>query len=105
MDYVTLLALFDLIYQPGDCIVSGGCKTGGDKFADDIAKRRGLTIITHYPLWDGPSGKDPGAGHTRNTKIAEDCDILLALVAEDRTGGAEDTIAKTLAMGKWVITL
>lgn len=81
-------------------LVSGGCPTGGDHFAEMIAKQYGLTITIHYPNWE-LFGK--AAGPIRNTKIARDCDVLLALVAPDRTGGTEDTIKKTEKMGKKVI--
>lgn len=80
-------------------IVSGGCPLGGDSFAEEIAKNNGLTITIHYPNWK--AGKF--AGFSRNTKIAEDCDILLALPASDRKGGTEDTIKKALKLGKAVI--
>ena len=80
-------------------LVSGGCPRGGDRFAEILAKDFGLTITIHYPDWD-TYGK--GAGFVRNTKIAEDCNILIAVVAEDRTGGTEDTIKKATKLGKKV---
>jgi len=39
----------------------------------------------------------------RNTLIAKDCTVLIACVAEDRTGGTEDTIKKADDLGKGVI--
>ena len=81
-------------------LVSGGCPKGADNFAESIAKTRGLTIIIHYPNW---AGLGKAAGFARNTKIAEDCDVLIALVAEDRTGGTEDTIRKATKLGKEII--
>lgn len=81
-------------------IVSGGCPVGADRFAEEIAKARGLTITIHYPDWNG-LGKV--AGFARNIKIAEDCDVLIAVVAPDRTGGTEDTVKKALKLGKEVI--
>ena len=100
-DQLLLMGEFTKIFNPGDRLVSGGCPTGGDAYAEWIAKKKGLTITIHYPNWD--AGKH--AGFERNSKIAEDCDILLALVASDRTGGTEDTIEKTKALGKKVIIL
>lgn len=82
-------------------LVSGGCPTGGDKFAEEIARRYGLTITIHHADWDGPHGKC--AGFVRNSQIAEDCDVLIALPAEDRTGGTEDTIKKAAKLGKRII--
>lgn len=81
-------------------IVSGGCPVGADRFAEEIAKARGLTITIHYPDW---SGLGKVAGFARNTKIAEDCDVLIAVVAPDRTGGTEDTVKKAIKLGKEVI--
>jgi hypothetical protein len=91
------------IYEDGDKLVSGGCEKGGDAFAEKLAKGMGLTITIHFPHWNGPAGK--AAGFVRNTKIAEDCDVLIALVAEDRTGGTEDTVKKALKLGKKVILI
>lgn len=88
------------IYKEGDWIVSGGCPSGGDAFAEKIAKQRGLTILIHYPDWNG-IGK--AAGFIRNTKIAEDADIIIAVVSEDRTGGTEDTILKAEKLGKKIV--
>ena len=99
-DYRACIAAFEGIYHPGDRIVSGGCPKGGDRFAERIALDRGLTITIHYPDWK-KLGKV--AGFERNTDIAEDCDILIALTADDRTGGTEDTIKKVLRLGKKVI--
>lgn len=100
-DFNALLKMFREVYEEGDRIVSGGCPTGGDRFAERIAKDEGLTITIHYPNWK--LGKS--AGHQRNTLIAQDCDILLALVAPDRTGGTEDTIKKAMKLRKNVVIL
>src|SRR6187549_2426675 len=86
-DLVLTCVALDKVFQPGDRLVSGGCPKGGDSFAESIAKSRGLTITIHYPDWNGKAGK--AAGFVRNTFIAQDCDILIALVADDRTGGTE----------------
>lgn len=99
-DYNLCYKAFKEIYQTGDIIVSGGCPKGGDRFANVIAKKLGLTIITHYPDWDGV-GKS--AGFARNGKIAKDADILIAVVAKDRKGGTEDTITKAQKLGKEVV--
>jgi hypothetical protein len=100
-DHRACVKAFNKLYKPGDRIVSGGCPKGGDRFAELIAKRRGLTITIHYPDWDGPAKK--GAGFVRNTKIAEECDILIALPADDRTGGTEDTIRKAAKLKKKIV--
>jgi len=38
--------------------------------------------------------------YARNTTIAEDSDIIVAVVSFDRTGGTEDTIKKAIKLGK-----
>lgn len=81
---------FSQLYEPGDWICSGGCPQGGDRFAEEIAKKRGVPILIFYPDWK----KGKGAGLIRNTDIALNSDIMIACVATDRTGGSEDTIKK-----------
>lgn len=100
-DMVSCLVAFDKVYKPGDTLVSGGCSQGGDAFAESIAKARGLSILIHYPDWNGPAGK--AAGFVRNSLIARDADVLIAIVSPDRTGGAEDTVKKMLKLRKPVI--
>ena len=90
-DFRALLMKFSEIYEPGDTIVSSGCPKGGDRFAEKIASDNNVPIKIYYPEWD-KHGKS--AGFVRNGLIAEDADILLALCADDRTGGTEDTIKK-----------
>lgn len=72
-------------------IVSGGAPEGGDKIAEDFARQKGLSITLHHADWDGPAGK--GAGYERNTKIADDCDAMLAFWNFD-TNGTADTLTK-----------
>ncbi len=96
---VELLVAFDRIFVPGDSIVSGGCPKGADNFAEHIAKARGIPIVIHHPDWS----KGRWAGLARNTLIAEDCDVLLAMPSATRTGGTEDTIKKAEQLGKEII--
>lgn len=79
------------LYKDGDRIVSGGCPQGGDAFAEWIAKVEQVPITIYYAQWK-KWGKS--AGFKRNGDIAKEADILIACVAEDRTGGTEDTIKK-----------
>jgi hypothetical protein len=87
---------------------SGHCKTGGDKFAEEIAlevygQEFFDKMIIHIP---NENNLDENLlkinrraayriiNYDRNTLIAIDSDILIALVAKDRKGGTEDTISK-----------
>jgi len=101
-DYNLLEKWFLEVYEEGDQLVSGGCSSGGDKFCEIIARKFQVPIKIYYAQWN-KLGK--GAGFIRNTYIARDADILIALVADDRTGGTEDTIKKAQGMNKKIIIL
>jgi len=97
-----IISKFDEIYEEGDWICSGGCDKGGDRFAEQIAKSRGIPILIFYPNYK--RYRSPGALFVRNGVVAETCDVVIACVMnpEDgidkvlgRTkGGTEDTIRK-----------
>ena len=72
-------------------IISGGCPTGADMFADMLSRRYSIPLITHKADW---FHKGPTAGFIRNQKIARDSDILIACVSKERKGGTEDTVKK-----------
>jgi len=104
-DYKATCVVFDSAYEDGDKIVSGHCPKGGDRFAEKIAAKLGLTednggLILHRPDW-AQYGKS--AGFVRNTYIAEDADVIIAVVTKDRTGGTEDTVKKAKKLGKTII--
>jgi len=95
------------VYKKGDKIVSGGCKLGGDLFAEIIAKEFNITkengkLIIYLAEW---SKYGKGAGFKRNTYIAQDADVLIAVVAKDRMGGTEDTIRKAEKLKKQIILI
>lgn len=85
-------------------IISGGCPSGGDAFAEKIASHYKLPIIIHYPdkskLKSHSRWEYTKINYERNTIIAKESDILIACVAVDRKGGTEDTIKKFLKFGK-----
>lgn len=81
------------IYEDGDEIVSGGCPRGADNFAEILAKKHQVPIKIYYAQWD-KLGKR--AGFARNGDIAQDADVLIAMVSSDRKGGTEDTAKKFL---------
>lgn len=101
-DYEIVEKQFRSIYEQGDEIVSGGCPQGADAFAEWIAKVAQVPIKIYYAEWDR-LGR--GAGFSRNGAIAKDADVLIACVAEDRTGGTEDTIKKYQKLGKTALHL
>jgi len=74
-------------------IISGGC-IGVDTWAVEAARARGLKYIVHWPkLKDGMKRVEyTKAYYARNELIAIDSDVVVAFVAPDRKGGAENTI-------------
>ena len=94
------LALLDLFIEQANnvfTIVSGGCPKGGDRFAEELAALYKIPAIIHYPdkslLPPNPQRWHfAEINYARNSLIARDSDILIALVADDRKGGTEDTI-------------
>lgn len=101
-------------------IVSGGCPQGADRFAEIIACKNKMEMEIFPAKWDdleslGPEGEKPVirtnsrgkynmlAGFWRNGDIAKASDVIIACVAEDRTGGTEDTLKKAQKLGKKII--
>lgn len=109
-DYAKVLEALTEVIKESKCpleeitIVSGGCPEGGDRFAEEIAKRFTIKTIIHYPdkskLETMTRWAYSKMFYGRNTLIAQDSDILIACVSPDRKGGTEDTISKYLRMGK-----
>jgi len=91
-DFEKVKRWFFSIYKNGDKIVSGGCKKGGDKFAENLANTYGIPKKIFKP--DYEKYGCPAALFIRNTKVAKFGSIMIACVAPDRTGGTEDTIKK-----------
>ncbi len=102
-DFRLVFDMFKEHYQDGDQIISGGCPQGGDRFAEVIASRMGLTeenagLLIHRPKKpNGPKWAFAKAFYERNTVVAKETEadsVVIACVALDRTGGTEDTIRK-----------
>lgn len=93
--------VFDEIYEDGSWIVSGGCPKGADRYAEQLAKSQGLTLVTAYPNY---KRYGRGAPIIRNGHIANIADVIIACVMnpedgidavlERKSGGTEDTLRK-----------
>ncbi|MBU2249448.1 MAG: hypothetical protein KKD77_22060, partial [Gammaproteobacteria bacterium] len=70
------------LYESGDCICSGLCPKGGDRFAVILASHYKTSTLWFPADWER-YGK--GAGFVRNTDIARESDILVACVAPARS--------------------
>ena len=108
-DFQLVFDTFNEHYEDGDKIISGGCPKGGDRFAEVIASRMGLTednggLIIHRPIKPCqftntglPKWAYAKTFYERNTVVAKETEadsVVIACVATDRTGGTEDTIRK-----------
>lgn len=86
-------------------IVSGGCK-GIDNWAIERAEARGMKTKVFKPIFH-PIKKEyydiVKAYYARNKKIAEYCDVMIAFVSDDRTGGTENAIYWAKKFNKQVI--
>ena len=86
--------------------MSGGCE-GVDTWAEQRAKDRGMKTIIFKPNLSNIKNKADMVKryYSRNKKIAEECDLLIAFVSSDRTGGTENTIEYARELKKSIIIL
>lgn len=94
-DFILVQKKFLEIANDGDWICSGGCPTGGDRFAKMIHKELCIPYLEFPANWD-KYGKS--AGYKRNADIAKFSDVLIACVSTDRKGGTEHTIKEFLKL-------
>ena len=92
-DYQQVRSAVLAIFRQGDILISGGCPTGADAFAQRLANELDARCYIYPAMWD-VHGRS--AGFYRNTAIAIVSEFLVACVAPDRRGGTEDTINKYL---------
>ena len=95
--------------SPGNVVVvSGGCLKGADKFAEEAADINKMPK-TIFPIAKFPEPKSKWEfterAYARNQLIADECDIMYALVHHDRSGGTEDAARRTRALGKPVVLI
>lgn len=97
--------IFDSNWKKITLMISGGCKDGPDRIAYDYAIDTGIEFYTYTPR-KYPSYPirtyDKGCNFKRNSKIVENCDILLAFY-DGKSGGTKDTIEKGIKSGKKVV--
>jgi len=79
-------------------IVSGGCKSGVDAHAERFAREHDIPI-TVFPA-DWSMGR--AAGPIRNTKIVQECAVIVAFW-DGKSRGTADTIRKAEAANKTVL--
>jgi hypothetical protein len=86
---------------PADTVIVSGGAAGPDTWAEHAAQRRGLvTLIFRADLAGAESqGQNTRRFHARNQQIVDAADEVFALVAPDRRGGTEDTIARARRKG------
>jgi len=88
----------------GSTVVSGGCR-GVDTWAEQAAKKKGLEVQIFKPDFTGCRSywDRVNAYYSRNKRIAELSDIIIAFVSDDRKGGTENTIKHARKLGKEII--
>jgi hypothetical protein len=96
-DFKLVEEVFLKYYEDGDVICSGLCKEGGDRFAVILAEKYKTNTLWFEANW---KESRKSAGFIRNTDIARNSDILIAVVDPSRGlnagRGTEDTIRKYL---------
>lgn len=87
-----------------DIVISGGCR-GVDIWAEETALSLGMKTIIFKPNLKNIKNKGDMIKryYNRNKKIAQECDVLVAFVAHDRTGGTENTIDWAIEFSKPVV--
>lgn len=80
-------------------LVSGGCPSGPDNFAESFATSYNIPITVYPANWE-KFGK--AAGFIRNSDIVTNCDEVIAFW-DRKSKGTFDTIKKARKQGKEVI--
>ena len=72
-------------------IISGGAE-GADTIADSVARKRGIKMTIYYPKLSQYKTRGKEIFFERNKKIAEECDVLLALYNPAKRSGTANTV-------------
>jgi len=96
-DYLNVDAIKDFVdsLDLDSVIISGGAR-GVDAIAEAAARKRGMTVTVFLADWN-QYGK--AAGHIRNQRIVDECDILVAFW-DGNSPGTKDSISKASKAGK-----
>jgi len=88
-------------------LISGGCKKGADKFAEELSVETNIPITVFLPNIEKNMKyfETVKEYYKRNKKIANESDIILACVSSNRKGGTENTIKYAKKLGKKIIMI
>ena len=87
--------------KPGNVIVTGGAQ-GVDTYAEEFSRVHGFSIIVHRPNMLESS---PERYYSRNAKIVNDSDIIIAFDKKEGRSGTKNTISLARKAGKKVILI
>lgn len=91
-------ALVSIVHS-GDVIISGGA-SGVDTFAAQFARANNIQLREYLPDFSLPS---PDCFFARNTRIAADCDVLIAFDNTGLRSGTGNTVRTAQRLGRRVI--
>ena len=81
---------------PDDAVIVTGGARGPDKWAEEAARARGLTVVVYHPNWEKHGTR---AGMIRNADIIGNADGVLA-VYDGRSSGTAHSIRLAREKGK-----
>jgi hypothetical protein len=85
-------------------VLSGGCPLGADAWAEEWCRSRGVTVTVFHPR-----SQTPKMFAARNSRIAAECELLLATLPPmpkfDRYAGTEQTVREARLAKKMVCCL
>lgn len=86
---------------PPDTIIVSGGADGPDTWAEEAAAANGMSTLIFKPDLAGVKLRFEATKryYARNQQIADNCDMLVALVSANRKGGTEDTIRRATKNG------